>query len=141
MNKKNYLIIGATILVFVIAIIVILLPKNKTDWTHDILNSYNYEIKMKDCNGRENTLDKNILNYLKDNWNTLSNNGPWTGDTNNCYKTITISYENEGIIKQKQIILIDETSLVLDTGINTIYYTNSKEINDYLNNIFTTTNN
>lgn len=136
MNKKNYLIIGLTISAFVIAIITILiLNNNKGDWTTDILKASSYEIRIINCNGREKELEQNVLTTLSDKWNTLSNNGPWTGNTNTCYTTITISYDNNGIVKQKQILLIDETSLVLDLGTNTIYYTNAKDIIDYLNNM------
>lgn len=136
MNKKNYLIIGLTISAFVIAIITILiLNNNKGDWTTDILKASSYEIRIINCNGREKELEQNVLTTLSDKWNTLSNNGPWTGNTNTCYTTITISYDNNGIVKQKQILLIDETSLVLDLGTSTIYYTNAKDIIDYLNNM------
>ena len=136
MNKKNYLIIGLAISAFVIAIITILiLNNNKGDWTTDILKASSYEIRIINCNGREKELEQNVLTTLSDKWNTLSNNGPWTGNTNTCYTTITISYDNNGIVKQKQILLIDETSLVLDLGTSTIYYTNAKDIIDYLNNM------
>lgn len=136
MNKKNYLIIGLTISAFVIAIITILiLNNNKGDWTTDILKASSYEIRIINCNGREKELEQNVLTTLSGKWNTLSNNGPWTGNTNTCYTTITISYDTNGIVKQKQILLIDETSLVLDLGTNTIYYTNAKDIIDYLNNM------
>ena len=136
MNKKNYLIIGLTISAFVIAIITILiLNNNKGDWTTDILKASSYEIRIINCNGREKELEQNVLTTLSGKWNTLSNNGPWTGNTNTCYTTITISYDTNGIVKQKQILLIDETSLVLDLGTSTIYYTNAKDIIDYLNNM------
>ena len=136
MNKKNYLIIGLTISAFVIAIITILiLNNNKGDWTTDILKASSYEIRIINCNGREKELEQNVLTTLSGKWNTLSNNGPWTGNTNTCYTTITISYDTNGIVKQKQILLIDETSLVLDLGTCTIFYTNAKDIIDYLNNM------
>ena len=133
MTKKNYLIIGITVLIFVVAIIIILLTgSNKKDWTTDILNAQNYQIVMTNCNGREKTLDNNTLNTLSSKWSTLSNNGPWTGDTNTCYTTVTISYENNGIVNKKEILLIDDTSLTLIQGNNSVYYTNAKEIIDYL---------
>lgn len=137
MSKKSYLIIGITVAIFVIAIITILLSDdNKEDWTTDILNSNSYEIIMTNCNDRQKTLENNTLNTLKEKWNSLSNNGPWTGNNNACYTTITISYDNNGIVRQKQILLIDDSTLVLDLQTITIYYTNAKEVIDYLNTLF-----
>lgn len=137
MTKKNYLIIGITILIFVVAIVIILLAgSNKKDWTADILKADSYQIVMTNCNGREKILDNNTLSTLSSKWNTLSNNGPWTGNINSCYTTVTISYENNGIINSKEILLIDDSSLTLIQGNNTIYYTNAKEVIDYLNTLF-----
>lgn len=136
MGKKSYLIIGFTILAFIIAIIAILLSGEKENWTTDILEATNYQIIMVDCNGREKTLNNNTLTTLSNKWDTLSNNGPWTGDTNACYTTVTISYDNNGVVKQKQIILIDDNSLVLDLQTSTIYYTNASEIINELNMLF-----
>lgn len=137
MSKKNYLIIGLTALIFLIAIIVILLlGNNKENWTNDILNAQNYQIIMTDCNDKEKILDNNTLTALSDKWDTLSNNGPWTGNANICYTTIAISYENSGIINQKEILLIDDTSIVLIENNNSSYYTNAKEIINYLNTLF-----
>ena len=108
MNKKNYLITGGTILIFLISIIAILFSNNQknNNWTTEIKNSQNFQITMKDCNGREKELSDNILDTMSNKWHLLSNNGPWTGDTNTCYNTVTISYDNNGIIKQKQMILL-----------------------------------
>lgn len=137
MNKKNYLIIGITILFFIIAIIAILLSKNnKTSWISQILESQNYTLNMKNCNGREKELEKNTLTIIDTNWNKLSNNGPWTGNNNICYTTITISYENNGIINKKEILLLDESSIVLIENNTTTYYTNANEIINVLNLLF-----
>lgn len=137
MTKKNYLVIGVTTLIFIIAIVVILLlGNNNEDWTADILKAQSYQITMEDCNGREKVLDNTILTTLSDKWALLSNNGPWTGDTSGCYTTVTISYENNGIINTKEIIIVDNTSLALIVGNNTIYYTNAEEIINYLNTLF-----
>lgn len=137
MDKKSYLIIGGTILIFVIAIISIFLTGNqKEDWTTDILSSNSYQITMIDCNDRQKKLDNDVLTKLKDKWSTLSNNGPWTGDNNTCYTTVTISYDTNGIVREKQILLIDDNSIVLDLNTTTIYYTNAKEIIEYLNTLF-----
>lgn len=139
MDKKNYLIISGTILIFVIAIIAILLSgnKNKSNWIEEIQKSQNYEITMKDCNGREKKIEKNTLNFLSEKWNVLSNNGPWTGNRNECYTTISISHDTNGIVKEKNIILIDSETLVLELDTTTIYYTNGEEIINYLNSSFT----
>ena len=126
MGKRNYLIIGATISIFVIAIIAILLSNNKTaDWTTDILKAQNYQISMIDCNSREKTLDKKTLTILSSKWNTLSNNGPWMGDDSSCYTTITISYENSGIINEKEI-------LILRYGLKNNEEMTQKEVADFL---------
>ena len=138
MNKKNYLIISVTILIFVVAIIVISLSGNNqnNNWTTEIKESQNYEITMTDCNEREKKLEKNTLNYLSENWNKLSNNGPWTGDINKCYTNISISYDTNGIVKEKNIIIIDNETLVLELDTTTIYYTNGEEIINQLNSLF-----
>lgn len=138
MTKKNYLIVGLTALFFIIVIIVILsLGKDNENWTTDILNSYKYEMTMKDCNGKEIELDNNVLNTLSEKWDSLSNNGPWTGDTNACYTTLTISYDTNGIIREKEIVIIDNSSLALLSGGSSIYYTNASNVINYLNAQFT----
>lgn len=139
MGKKNYLIIGGTILIFVVAIIVILLlgNNNTNDWTKEIKEAQNYEITMTDCNGREKKLEQNILDYLSEKWKKLSNNGPWTGNSDKCYTNISISYDTNGIVKEKNIIIIDNKSLVLELDTKTIYYTNGEEIINHLNGLFT----
>ena len=83
MNKKIYLIIPAVVLIFIIVMIVILLSgnKQKNDWTAEIREAQNYQILMTDCNGRQKDLNSSTLDTLSQNCNSLSNNGPWTGDT------------------------------------------------------------
>lgn len=137
MGKRNYLIIGGTIAIFIIVIAVIFFIGNtKEDWTTDILESNSYQITMTDCNNREKKLDNNILNELSKKWTTLSNNGPWTGNSDTCYTNILITYDNDGIINTKEILLIDNSSLALIVGNNSIYYTNANEIINYLNGLF-----
>lgn len=136
MDKKNYMIAGVTAIIFIVAIIVIFLSKNNNSWTTEILNAQSYEINMIDCNGSEKTLEKNTINTLADKWNSLSNNGPWTGNNDTCYTTVTISYENNGIINTKEIMLIDETSIAFVDATNSIYYTNAESIVSHLNNLF-----
>ena len=134
MTKKNYLIIGSTTLFFLIAIVVILLSgKNKNDLTAEILNSYSYEMIMKDCSGKEKKLNNTTLNILSEKWSSLSNNGPWTGDTTACYTTLIISYDTDGIIREKEIVLIDSSSIVFLSGGSSVYYTNANEVINYLN--------
>lgn len=136
MGKKSYLIIGGTILIFVVAIIAILLSGNNSDWTTDILNSQKYQMTMTDCNGRERVLDNETLTTLSNKWSALSNNGPWTGDDNACYTTVTISYENNGIVNKKEILIIDDTSIALIEYNNSTYYTNASDIINHLNTLF-----
>lgn len=134
MTKKNYLIIGVTALFFIIVIIVILsLDNNKENWTNDILNAQSYQITINDCNGKEKSLNNSVLNTLSEKWNSLSNNGPWTGNTTACYTTLTISYDTDGIIREKEIVIIDNSSLTLLSGGTSIYYTNASEVINYLN--------
>ena len=138
MTKKQYLTIYITIGIFIIIIAFILLKgNNKNNWLTTITKSNNYTITMKDCNDREVTLPRDTLTKISDNWNELSDNGPWTGNSDECYKTLTITYELNDIIETKQILLIDNTSLVLQDLKSTRYYTNSKKINDMLNDLFT----
>lgn len=136
MNKKNYIIIGVTILIFIIAIVMILLSEDNSNWTTEISNAQSYEITMLDCNGREKKLNDNILNTIEEKWYSLSNNGPWMGNNNACYTTITISYENNGIINRKEILIIDETSIAFIETTNSTYYTNAHELISQLNTIF-----
>ena len=136
MGKKNYLIIAITAVIFIIAIIIVLTSNNKDDWTKDIFEANSYQLTIVNCNDRYKQIENNTLTTLKEKWNQLSNNGPWTGDVNTCYTTLNISYDTNGIIKEKQIMIIDNNSLVLNINNNTVYYTNAKEIIDYLNSLF-----
>lgn len=138
MNKKSYLIIGVTIIIFLIAIVTIVFSNNSknNNWTTEIKKSQNFQITMTDCNGREKKLPNNILDELSNKWNLISNNGPWTGDNNTCYNTVTISYDNNGIVKQKQILIIDDSSMVLSIEESNTYYTNANSIINELNKLF-----
>ena len=138
MNKKNYLIIVGAILMFLIAIIAILLSKNtRTTWIQEITNSQNYELTMTNCNGKEKKLDKSSLTTINNNWDNLSNNGPWTGNSNICYTKVTISYENSGIINTKELLLLDNSSIALIENNTSTYYTNATDVIAYLNTLFT----
>lgn len=137
MNKKQYIIVGITILLFIIAIAAILLNKNNQEsWMTQILNSQEYEITIENCNNKKTTLPKETVEELFSKWEELSNNGPWMGNNNTCYKTVTISTENNGIIEETEILLIDDTSLVLNINNSSTYYTNALHINNYLNTLF-----
>ena len=50
MTKKNYIVIGVTILIFLGIIVLILINKQNSNWTKDILNTNNYNIYYIDCN-------------------------------------------------------------------------------------------
>jgi len=137
MTKKQYVIIGTTILLFIGIIIYILLNKNNQEnWINQIQKSEKYEITIKNCNNQSKILPKNTLQELNSKWNELSNNGPWMGNNNICYKTVTINYEKNNIIQQVEILLIDDTSLVLNINNSSTYYTKSSNINSYLNSLF-----
>ena len=94
MTKKQYTIIGITILIFIIIIAFILIKGNKSTWTKEILDSNSYTITKIDCNNNETKLDNSIMNKIDSTWKELSNNGPWLGDTNTCYETISIRFNN-----------------------------------------------
>lgn len=81
MTKKQYTIIGITILIFIILIAFILIKGNKSTWTKEILNSNSYTITKIDCDNNKTKLDNSIMNKIDSTWKELSNNGPWLGDT------------------------------------------------------------
>lgn len=137
MNKKQYTIIGITILLFVAIIVFILLNSNNQDsWITEILKSEKYEITMENCSSQKKTLPNETLQELSNKWNEISNNGPWMGNNNTCYKKMTINYEKNSAIQQIEILLVDDTSLVLNINNSSTYYTNSSNINSYLNSLF-----
>lgn len=102
MTKKQYTIIGITILIFIILIAFILIKGNKSSWTKEILNSNSYTITKIDCDNNKTKLDNSIMNKIDSTWKELSNNGPWLGDTNTCYETISIEYDKNGIIQKEK---------------------------------------
>lgn len=138
MNKKQIYIILGTIILFVIIILGILLIKSKNNWQEEILSSDEYTMTMEDCNNRKTEFPKEKTEELFIKWNNLTDNGPWTGDEKACYKTVTIIYEKESIVQSVKILLIDNSSLVLNINNIKRYYINSEEINAYLNNLFET---
>ena len=128
MTNKQYTIIGITILIFIILIAFILIKGNKSTWTKEILNSNSYTITKIDCNNNETKLDNSIMNKIDSTWKELSNNGPWLGDTNTCYETISIEYDKDGIIQKREILILDNNSIVLRINNNDTYYVNATNL-------------
>lgn len=128
MTKKQYTIIGITILIFIILIAFILIKGNKSTWTKEILDSNSYTITKIDCNNNETKLDNSIMNKIDSTWKELSNNGPWLGDTNTCYETISIEYDKNGIIQKREILILDNNSIVLRINNNDTYYVNATNL-------------
>ena len=128
MTKKQYTIIGITILIFIILIAFILIKGNKSTWTKEILNSNSYTITKINCNNNETKLDNSIMNKIDSTWKELSNNGPWLGDTNTCYETISIEYDKNGIIQKREILILDNNSIVLRINNNDTYYVNATNL-------------
>ena len=128
MTKKQYTIIGITILIFIILIAFILIKGNKSTWTKEILNSNSYTITKIDCNNNETKLDNSIMNKIDSTWKELSNNGPWFGDTNTCYETISIEYDKNGIIQKREILILDNNSIVLRINNDDTYYVNATNL-------------
>jgi len=128
MTKKQYTIIGITILIFIILIVFILIKGNKSSWTKEILNSNSYTITKIDCDNNKTKLDNSIMNKIDSTWKELSNNGPWLGDTNTCYETISIEYDKNGIIQKREILILDNNSIVLRINNNDTYYVNATNL-------------
>lgn len=128
MTKKQYTIIGITILIFIILIVFILIKGNKSSWTKEILNSNSYTITKIDCDNNKTKLDNSIMNKIDSTWKELSNNGPWLGDTNTCYETISIEYDKNGIIQKREILILDNNSIVLRINNDDTYYVNATNL-------------
>ena len=128
MTKKQYTIIGITILIFIILIAFILIKGNKSTWTKEILNSNSYTITKIDCDNNKTKLDNSIMNKIDSPWKKLSNNGPWLGDTNTCYETISIDYDKNGIIQKREILILDNNYIVLRINNDDTYYVNATNL-------------
>ena len=128
MTKKQYIIIGITILTFIIIISFILIKNKNTTWTKEILSSNSYTITKTDCSNNETKLDNSIMNKIDSSWKELSNNGPWLGDTNTCYETISIEYDKNGIIQKREILILDNNSIVLRFNNSDTYYVNATNL-------------
>ena len=137
MSKKKYIVIGITALIFIIAIIIVLvMGKTGSSWKNEILSSNNYEIIMKDCNDTQTTFPKETVKEVLNKLNNISDNGPFTGDNNACYNTVTISYEKNSIINSVEIKIIDKSSITININNTVRYYTNATDVVSYLNEQF-----
>ena len=131
-NKKIILIILPIIILLVIG--VLLLSKKQNNWIDNILKE-DYEIYTLKCDGTTNILNNDVLKEIKKKWNKLSDNGPFLGDLNTCYKKIIINYNNDIV----DIEIINNNSLILkesNTSDYYTYYTNADSLISYLNNYF-----
>lgn len=135
MTKKNYIVIGVTILIFLGIIVLILINKQNSNWTKDILNTNNYDVYYIDCNNSENKLNKEVLNKIDTYWKELSNNGPWTGSNDICYDTISVRYDNNNVMQKIDIQIIDNDSIVLKSNNNTTYYNHANNLVTYLRSV------
>lgn len=131
MTKKNYILLGATAFILLGVIILILLNKQNDNWIKDILNT-NYDIYYLNCDNDENKLDKEVLNKIETYWKELSNNGPWTGNNDICYETISIRYDNNNVVQKIEIKIIDNDSIVLTTNNGSTYYNHANNLITYL---------
>ena len=68
------------------------------------------------------------MNKIDSSWKELSNNGPWLGDTNACYETISIEYDKNGIIQKREILILDNNSIVLRFNNSDTYYVNATNL-------------
>ena len=132
-NKKIILILLPIIILSIIGVF-LLTNKENNNWIDNILKE-DYQIYTLECDGTTNVLESNVLKEINNNWNNLSNNGPFLGDLNTCYKKIIIDYNNDIV----DIEIIDNSSIILKES-NTkdyyTYYTNASKLVTYLNNYF-----
>lgn len=136
MDKKKYITIIITIIIFITIIAIILInSNNKTNWIEKVKASDTYQINISNCNSKEITVPNETIDEITKKLNNVSDNGPWTGDNNKCYTTLTISYNNDDKIEYITIKIIDNNSFTLSTNGSDRYYTNSKELNTYINNL------
>ena len=113
----------------------ILINKQNSNWTKDILNTNNYDIYYVDCNNTETILNKEVLNKIDTYWKELSNNGPWTGNNDVCYDTISVRYDNNNVMQKIDIQIIDNDSIVLKSNNNTTYYNHANNLVAYLRSV------
>ena len=133
--KKNKIILIIIPVVVLAIILILLLTKKENNWVDNILKE-DYEIYSLSCDGTTNVLNEKALKEIKKNWHNLSNNGPFLGNLDTCYKKILINYNNDVV----DIEIIDESSIIFKESNNInnyTYYTNAstlvKELNKYFN--------
>ena len=122
-------------MIFLGIIVLILINKQNSNWTKDILNTNNYNIYYLDCNNTETILNKEVLNKIDTYWKDLSNNGPWTGNNDICYDTISVRYDNNNVMQKIDIQIIDNDSIVLKSNNNTTYYNHANNLVTYLRSV------
>lgn len=136
MEKKKHITLIITTIIFIIIIAVILISgKTKTNWIEKVKTSDTYQININNCNGKEIIVPNETIDKIEEKLKNISDNGPWTGDNNKCYTTLTISYSNNNNIEYITIKTVDNNSFVLSTNGSDRYYTDSKELNNYINNL------
>ena len=134
MTKKNYIVLGVTAVILLGVIIIILVNKQSSNWTKDILKT-NYDVYYIDCENTENKLDKEVLNKIDTYWKELSNNGPWTGSNDKCYDTFTIRYDNNNVVQKIDLQIVDNDSVVLKTSNGNVYYNHANNLVTYFRSV------
>lgn len=132
-NKKVVLIILPIIILLVIGIL-LLTNKEQNNWIDNILKE-EYQIYTLECDGTTNVLEDNVLKEIKNKWNNLSDNGPFLGNLDTCYKKIIIDYNSDIV----DIEIIDDSSIILkesNSKEHYTYYTNANKLVAYLNKYF-----
>ena len=136
MNKKEYIILGITAMFFIIVIAVISIINNKGSWINEILKADSYKITMQDCNNKIVELPKESVKEILNKIKKSSDNGPWTGDNNKCYTTIIIKYNIKEIVQQREIKIIDKSSIAVNLNDGDRYYVNAEEAINHANSLF-----
>ena len=126
--KKIAVIILPIILLIVIGILI--LTNKQDNWIDKILKT-DYEIYSLSCDGTTNILNKEVLKDIKNNWKNLSNNGPFLGNLNTCYKKIIIDYNNNVV----DIEIVDKNSIIIKKNSNDDFYTYYTNANNLINEL------
>lgn len=137
MKRNKILILLGVSLLFIIAITVIILNKDRNTLLSKIKSSDNYKIILENCDNTTKEIDKTNLETIEEKLKSISDNGPWLGNTNTCYQKISINYENDNIIQKLEIDVIDTSSIVITESKTSEYYTNATEFINYINSLNT----
>lgn len=125
--KKKYVIIIIIIAIILLGVILLILPnKNNKTWIDNIIKKDNYQVSSLTCDGTTKVLDKSILKKIKKELKSATNNGPYLGDLNTCYKKIMITYDTDNLAV---IEIIDDSSLIIKQNNSLDYYTYYTEAN------------